>query len=87
MAEWGYDQDKQWRWEMRIAIYTADLADEIEKHPAWATERLSAHRVQLSPSTEVMDVYADAETLAHLRDRAAELGAVDPTSAEYLSRI
>jgi len=37
---------------MRTAIHTADLADEIEKHPAWAT------------STEVMDVYADAEVVS-----------------------
>ncbi len=49
MVEWGSGPDKQWRWEMRIAIYAADLANEIEKHPAWTTERLASHRTSSVP--------------------------------------
>lgn len=87
MAQWGYGPDKQWRFEARIAIYAADVADQIEKHAVWGSEQLSVHRLQLNPLTEVMEIYADAETLARLRDRAAELGTVDEASTEYLGRI
>jgi hypothetical protein len=87
MEQWGYGPDKQWRFEARIAIYAADVADQIEKHADWGSEQLSVHQLQLNPLTEVMEIYADAKTLARLRDRAAELGTVDETSTEYLERI